>query len=47
MKDLINQGAVAFKSGDIETARKLLTDAVKQFPFQFEILQLSFHRNYP
>jgi Tfp pilus assembly protein PilF len=32
MDDLIKQGAAAFKAGDLETARKLLTEAVKQFP---------------
>ncbi|MBE7535434.1 MAG: hypothetical protein HS124_06860 [Anaerolineales bacterium] len=32
MDDLIQQGANAFKSGDRETARKLLISAVKQYP---------------
>lgn len=32
MEDLIKQGATAFKAGDRETARKLLTEAINQFP---------------
>ena len=32
MDDLIKQGAIAFKAGEVETARKLLAEAVKQFP---------------
>ena len=32
MDDLIKQGATAFKAGDIETARKLFTEAIKQSP---------------
>ncbi|MCX6083277.1 MAG: tetratricopeptide repeat protein [Chloroflexi bacterium] len=32
MDDLIKQGATAFKAGDIETARKLLTEAIKLHP---------------
>jgi len=32
MDDLIQQGVNAFKSGDHETARKLLINAVKQYP---------------
>ena len=32
MDDLIRQGAAAFKAGDLETARNLLTEAVNQFP---------------
>lgn len=32
MNDLIQQGVSAFKSGDHETARKFLIDAVKQYP---------------
>ncbi len=32
MDDLINQSAAAFKASDFDTARNLLTEAVKQFP---------------
>jgi len=32
MDDLIKQGAEAFKAGDVDTARKLLTEATKQSP---------------
>ena len=32
MDDLIKQGATAARAGDKETARKLLSEAVKQFP---------------
>ena len=32
MDDLIKLGVIAFKAGNIETARKLLTDAVKLLP---------------
>ncbi len=32
MEDLIKQGATAFKAGDLDTARNLFNDAVKQSP---------------
>jgi hypothetical protein len=32
MEDLIKQGAAAFKAGDQKTARKLLTQAINQYP---------------
>ena len=32
MDDLIKQGATAFKAGDLERARKILAEAIKQFP---------------
>jgi hypothetical protein len=32
MEELLNQGANAFESGDIETARKLFAEAINRFP---------------